>query len=78
MNILAGLSPLLFRGELDSCFKPDFFLCSPFETAAAAFVLLPKLLSEAAFFREIIFSPFNFDRLKSDLILPNTLMVKKV
>lgn len=36
MNILAGLSPLLFRGEQDSYFKLDFLLCSPFETAAAA------------------------------------------
>lgn len=55
MNILAGLSLLLSCGEQASCFKPDFLLCSPFETAAVAFLLLLRMLSEPTVFREIIF-----------------------
>lgn len=60
MNILTALSPLLSHSEQASYFKPDFLLCSPFETAAAAFLLLLRMLSETAFFREIIFPPFQF------------------
>lgn len=51
--------PLLSCGEQASYFKPDFYLCSPFETAAAAFLLLLRMLSEATFFRDY-FPPFQF------------------
>lgn len=59
MNILAALSPLRSHSKQASYFKPDFLLCSPFETAAAAFLLLLGMLSETAFFREIIFPPLS-------------------
>lgn len=56
MNILASLSLLLSCGEQAPDFKPlDFWLSSPFEKAAAAFLLLLRMLSEPTFFREIIF-----------------------
>lgn len=58
INILAGLFLLLSCGEQASCFKPDFLLCSPFETAAVAFLLLLRMLSDPTVFREIIF-PFS-------------------
>lgn len=57
-ELVASLSPLLFCSEQASYFKPDFLLCSPFETAAVAFLLLLRMLSEAVFFREI-FSPLS-------------------
>lgn len=56
MNILAGLSLLLSCGEQASYFKSDFSLVSPFERAAAAFLLLFGMLSELTISERLFFS----------------------